>query len=160
MKKFTLLHSCQRGVAAVEFAFLLPLVLVPMILGTIELGHAIYTYNTLDKTVRDAARHLSQHGPGDAVIAAEAKCLAVTGTTDCSGSPVAPGLTTGMVLICDASSLDPTICPPHANQSTGLGAINLVTVSIQNYAFDSLVKFVIPKDFPFNNISVTLRAQL
>lgn len=159
MKKLTLLHSCQRGVAAVEFAFLLPLVLVPMILGTIELGHAIYTYNTLDKTVRDAARHLSQHGPGDAVIAAEAKCLAVTGTTDCTGSPVAPSLTTGMVSICDASSLNPP-CPPHANQSTGLGAINLVTVSIQGYAFNSLVKFVIPDDFHFNNISVTLRAQL
>ena len=156
MKKHTLLHSCQRGVAAVEFAFLLPLVLVPMILGTIELGHAIYTYNTLDKTVRDASRHLSQHGPGDATIAAEAKCLAVYGTTNCSGSPVAPGLTTGMVSICDAS-----LCPPtHANQLTGLGSINLVTVSIPSYAFDSLVKFVIPDDFHFNNISVTLRAQL
>ena len=156
MKKHTLLHSFQRGVAAVEFAFLLPLVLVPMILGTIELGHAIYTYNTLDKTVRDAGRHLSQHGPGEATIAAEAKCLAVHGTTDCSGSPIAPGLTTAMVTICDAS-----LCPDtHANQLTGLGSINLVTVSIQNYAFDSLVKFVIPDDFYFNNISVTLRAQL
>jgi Flp pilus assembly protein TadG len=156
MKKRHLLHSCQRGVAAVEFAILLPWVLVPMILGTVELGHAIYSFNTLDKTVRDAGRHLSQHGPGDATIAAEAKCLAVYGTTDCSGSPVAPGLTTGMVSICDAS-----LCPgTHANQLTGLGSINLVTVSIPNYAFDSLFKFVIPNDFSFNNISVTLRAQL
>ncbi|ABD68546.1 TadE-like [Rhodoferax ferrireducens T118] len=156
MKKRTLRHSFQRGVAAVEFAILLQLVLVPMILGTTELGHAIYSFNTLDKTVRDAGRHLSQHGPGDATIAAEAKCLAVYGTTDCSGSPVAPGLTTAMVSICDAS-----LCPgTHANQSTGLGSINLVTVSIPSYAFDSLFKFVIPNDFSFNNISVTLRAQL
>lgn len=154
MKKRTLLHSCQRGVAAVEFALLLtPLIL--MIFGTTELGRAIYSYNTLDKTVRDASRHLSQHGPGDAIIAAEAKCLAVHGTTDCSGSPVAPGLTTGMVTICDAS-----LCPTtHANQLTGLGSINLVTVGIQNYAFDSVVEFVIP-DMTFNNISSTLRAQL
>lgn len=154
MKTITLLHSCQRGVAAVEFALLLtPLVL--MIFGTTELGRAIYSYNTLDKTVRDAGRHLSQHGPGDATIAAEAKCLAVYGTTDCSGSSVAPGLTTGMVSICDAS-----LCPgTHANQLTGLGSINLVTVSIQNYAYDSMVEFVIP-DMTFNNISVTLRAQL
>ena len=64
----------QRGVAAVEFALLLtPLVL--MVFGTTELGRAIYTYNTLDKTVRDAARHLSQHGPGDPVIQTEARCL-------------------------------------------------------------------------------------
>jgi Flp pilus assembly protein TadG len=154
MKKRTLLHSCQRGVAAVEFALLLtPLIL--MIFGTTELGRAIYSYNTLDQTVRDASRHLSQHGPGDAIIAAEAKCLAVHGTTDCSGSPVAPGLTTGMVTICDAS-----LCPTtHSNQLTGLGSINLVTVGIQNYAFDSVVEFVIPA-MTFNNISSTLRAQL
>lgn len=146
--------SFQRGVAAVEFALLLtPLVL--MVFGTTELGRAIYSYNTLDKTVRDAARHLSQHGPGDTVIATEARCLAVYGSTDCTGSVVAPGLTTGMVSICDAS-----LCSgSHANISTGLGSINLVTVSIQNYPYNSLVEFVIP-DMTFNNISVTLRSQL
>ena len=154
MTVFTRLFSRQRGVAAVEFGLLLtPLVL--MIFGTTELGRAIYSYNTLDKTVRDAARHLSQHGPGDATIAAQAKCLAVYGTTDCSGSVVAPGLTVGMVSLCDAS-----LCPgTHANQTTGLGSINLVTVSIQSYAYTSVIHFVVP-DMTFNNISVTLRAQL
>ena len=154
MTVLTRLFSRQRGVAAVEFGLLLtPLVL--MIFGTTELGRAIYSYNTLDKTVRDAARHLSQHGPGDATIAAQAKCLAVYGTTDCSGSVVAPGLTVGMVSLCDAS-----LCPgTHANQTTGLGSINLVTVSIQSYAYTSVVNFVVP-DMTFNNISVTLRAQL
>lgn len=154
MTVLTRLFSRQRGVAAVEFGLLLtPLVL--MIFGTTELGRAIYSYNTLDKTVRDAARHLSQHGPGDATIAAQAKCLAVYGTTDCSGSVVAPGLTVGMVSLCDAS-----LCPgTHANQTTGLGSINLVTVSIQSYPYTSVVHFVVP-DMTFNNISVTLRAQL
>lgn len=154
MTVFTRLFSRQRGVAAVEFGLLLtPLVL--MIFGTTELGRAIYSYNTLDKTVRDAARHLSQHGPGDATIAAQAKCLAVYGTTDCSGSVVAPGLTVGMVSLCDAS-----LCPgTHANQTTGLGSINLVTVSIQSYAYTSVIHLVVP-DMTFNNISVTLRAQL
>lgn len=154
MTVLTRLFSRQRGVAAVEFGLLLtPLVL--MIFGTTELGRAIYSYNTLDKTVRDAARHLSQHGPGDATIAAQAKCLAVYGTTDCSGSVVAPGLTVGMVSLCDAS-----LCPgTHANQTTGLGSINLVTVSIQSYAYTSVIHLVVP-DMTFNNISVTLRAQL
>lgn len=154
MKSVLRFPSFQRGVAAVEFALLLtPLIL--MVFGTTELGRAIYSYNTLDKTVRDAARHLSQHGPGDTVIATEARCLAVYGSTDCTGSVVAPGLTTGMVSICDAS-----LCPgSHANISTGLGSINLVTVSIQNYPYNSLVEFVIP-DMTFNNISVTLRSQL
>ena len=147
-------RSRTRGVAAVELALLLsPLVL--MVFGTTELGRAIYSYNTLDKTVRDAARHLSQHGPGDATIADEARCLAVYGTTDCSGTPVAPGLTTAMVSICDA-----TLCPgTHANQLTGLGSVNLVTASIQNYPYTSVVTFVVPS-MSFNNIAVTLRAQL
>ncbi|HSI58043.1 MAG TPA: TadE/TadG family type IV pilus assembly protein [Ideonella sp.] len=154
MIPFTCPPSCQRGVAAVEFALLItPLVL--MIFGTTELGRAIYSYNTLDKAVRDAARHLSQHGPGDTTIAAEARCLAVYGNTACSGSPVAPGLTIGMVTLCDA-----VLCPDtNANQSTGLGSVNLVTVGIQSYAYDSVVELVIP-DMVFNNISVTLRAQL
>jgi len=69
-------RSRQRGVAAVELGLLLT-PLVVMIFGTTELGRAIYSYNTLDKTVRDAARHLSQHGPGDAAIATQARCLAV-----------------------------------------------------------------------------------
>jgi Flp pilus assembly protein TadG len=146
--------SSARGVAAVELALLLtPLVL--MVFGTTELGRAIYSYNTLDKTVRDAARHLSQHGPGDTTIAAEARCLVVTGTTDCSASPLAPGLTTAMVTICDA-----TLCPgTHANQLTGLGSVNLVTAGIQSYSYTSAVAFVIP-NMVFNNISATLRAQL
>jgi len=146
--------SRMRGVAAVELALLLmPLAL--MVFGTTELGRAIYSYNTLDKAVRDAARHLSQHGPGDATVAAEARCLAVTGTTDCSGATLAPGLTVTMVTICDAS-----LCPAtHANQLTGLGSVNLVTASVLNYPFHSIVAFVVPS-MNFNNISVTLRAQL
>ena len=83
----------QRGAAAVEFALLL-IPLVVMVFGTTELGRAIYTYNTLDKTVRDAARHLSQHGPGDVAVQAEARCLAVYGNEACSGPALAPGLTT------------------------------------------------------------------
>jgi len=152
----------QRGVAAVEFGLLLtPLVL--MLVGTTELGRAIYSYNTLDKTVRDAARHLSQHGPGNTTIADEARCLAVYGNTDvvagggaCTSTvPVAPGLTIGMVQLCDASVCAGT----HANVSTGLGSINLVTVSIQGYPYSSIVPALIPS-MNFNNIAVTMRAQL
>lgn len=154
MKRSATSKPRQRGVAAVELGLLLtPLIL--MVFGATELGRAIYSYNTLDKTVRDAVRHLSQHGPGDATIAAEARCLAVFGNTNCSGTAVAPGLTTGMVTICDA-----VLCAgTHANQATGLGSVNLVTAGIQGYAYNSLVEFVIP-DMTFNAISVTMRAQL
>ena len=143
-----------RGVAAVELALLLTPLLV-MLFGVTELGRAIYSYNTLAKTVRDATRHLSQHGPGDAVIAAEARCLAVYGTTDCTGTVLTIGLSTDQVVLCDA-----VLCPAtHAGQSTGLGAVNLVSVGIAGYAWSSVVQWVVP-DMRFNTISVTMRAQL
>jgi Flp pilus assembly protein TadG len=144
----------SRGVAAVEFALLLTPMIV-MMFGATEFGRAIYTYNTLDKTVRDAVRHLSQHGPGDATIQAEARCLAVFGNTTCAGNAIAPGLPIGSVTLCDSLS-----CPgTHAAQATGSGVVNLVTVSIVDYAYSSLVQFVMPS-LNFNNISATMRAQL
>lgn len=49
----------QRGVAAVEFGILLiPLVLLAF--GITEYGRAMYQYNALGKSVRSAARYLSQ----------------------------------------------------------------------------------------------------
>jgi hypothetical protein len=144
----------MRGGPLIEFALLLP-ILLALAFGATERGRAIYTYNALDKTVRDAARHLSQHGPGDAQIQSEATCLAVYGNTDCSGDAVAPGLSTSMVVLCDAIS-----CPTtHLSQATGAGVINLVSASIQGYEFFSAVTYVIP-DLDFSNITVMMRAQL
>ena len=142
------------GVAAVELGLLItPMVL--MLFGATEFGRAIYTYNTLDKTVRDAVRHLSQHGPGDATIQTQARCLAVYGNAGCTGNAIAPGLTTGQVTLCDAVSC----AGSHASQPTGNGVVNLVSATVVGYAYTSLVPFVMPS-LNFNNISVTMRAQL
>ena len=147
-------RHAQRGVAAVELAFLMvPLLL--MLLGTVELGRAMYTYDALDKSVRDAARHLSRNTPGDPVARAEAACLAVFGNTGCSGSPITPALGTQNVVICDALS-----CPStHRAQSTGEGAVNLVTVTIHAYEHDVAVRYAV-QDLVFDDISVTMRGPL
>jgi len=145
--------SFQHGVAAIEFALLLPLLLV-LTFGATEFGRAIYTYNTLDKTVRDAVRHLSQHGPGEVVVQDEARCLAVFGNADCSGAPVAPGLTVANVQLCDSLS-----CADHLSVATGAGVMNMVTVRIVNYAYTSAVTWVMPS-LTFGNISASMRAQL
>lgn len=146
----------QRGVASVELGILLiPLVLLAF--GTSEYGRAIYQYNTLVKSSRDATRFLSGQGPGDPADLANAKCLAVYGTI-CTGTlpaPLLPGLTTDMVTVCDSS-----YCPStHLNQPTGSGVINLVTVTISGYPFTSMVPFIAPS-VNFNNISTTMRAIL
>lgn len=150
----TLSWRRRRGVAAVELALLLvPLVLLA--LGGAEIGRALHTFNTLDKAVRDAARHLSQHGPGDADIAQEARCLAAHGNTTCSGPPLAPGLEVSAVVVCDA-----VLCPQtHLAQPTGQGAVNLVTATIRGYGWRSAVALVMP-DLAFRDIQVTMRAQL
>lgn len=144
----------HRGVAAVELALLL-LPLVLLALGGAELGRAIHTFNTLDKAVRDAARHLSQHGPGDAVIAQQARCLAAHGSLDCSGAALAPGLQASAVVICDA-----VVCADtHAAQATGQGAVNLVSATLRGYSWTSAVSLVLP-ELTFRDIGVTMRAQL
>jgi Flp pilus assembly protein TadG len=141
----------QRGVAAVEFGILLiPLVLLAF--GITEYGRAMYQYNALGKSVRSAARYLSQESAGDATQIGIAQCLAVYGNTTCNGSPLVPGLTTGMVSVCDTASCAGT----HQNQPTGSGVVNLVTVTISGYAFTSLVPTLLP-GFTFDGISATMR---
>lgn len=126
--------ALQRGTAAVELAILL-VVMVPLAMGVADLGRAIYQYNTMVKASRDAARYLSSQGPGDASDLAKAKCLAVYGNQDCSGTVLVPDLTTAMVTVCDSIS-----CPgTHLNQATGSGVINLVTVTISGYTFNTVI---------------------
>lgn len=48
----------QRGVAAVEFTIMLPMLLL-MVLVTAELGRALYQYSELTRLVRGASRYLS-----------------------------------------------------------------------------------------------------
>jgi len=144
-----------RGVAAVEFALTLAPLLV-LTFGVTEYGRAIYTYNALDKATRDAARHMTAVVATNPVRKAEARNLAVYGDIAGTGTPLAPGLTTGMVDICDAID-----CPAtHAGVATGSGVVNLVTVSIAGYTYTSIVTYVAPATINFNAIATTMRSQL
>lgn len=144
----------QRGVAAVELA-LLAVPLLALALGGAEFGRALQTFNTLDKSVRDAARHLSQHGPGDPSVAQEARCLAAHGNPSCTGDPVVPGLTASAVRVCDAN-----LCPDtHAAQPTGQGALNLVSATVHAHTWRSAVPAWIP-DIVLRDVQLTMRAPL
>lgn len=163
----------QRGVAAVEFGILIiPLTL--MLFGLTEYGRAVYQYNTLVKTTRDATRYLSTLAPGSGLV--EAECLALYGkqTASCPDYdpnnpdpnfvPLVPGLTKGMVSICDAST--PACVSTHALVSTGNGAVNLVTVTISDFEFKSLINFPVgglsvgAPNITFGDISNTMRQAL
>lgn len=149
----------QRGVAAVEFGILIiPLTL--MLFGLTEYGRAIYQYNTLVKATRDATRYLTTVAPGNGWV--QARCLARHGNTTCTGPLLAPDLTDDKVVICDATNCTAT----HSLVPTGSGAVNLVTITITNYEFQSLINFPIgglsvgAPDITFGDISNTMRQAL
>lgn len=101
----------QRGVAMVEFAITLPLLLLLM-LGTAELGRLISQYDTLTKAVRDGARYAastSALGSTGLVyvtpqIQAAVANLVATGSVNGSGSALLPGLAPADITVSDAGN--------------------------------------------------------
>jgi Flp pilus assembly protein TadG len=139
----------QRGVALVELALVLPVLLVMSFIVT-EFGRAIYQYNTITKSVRDAARYLTTQTPGSSAAVTAAQNLVVYGTTTAGSTPLALGLTTAMV---SASWPAPTGTNPP---------ISTVTVTVSGYTFRSLMlsAFGLPfGNVPYSNITATMRSQ-
>lgn len=138
----------QNGTALVEFALILPLILVLTFITT-EFGRAMYQYNTLTKSVRDAVRYASVRMPNSQVT--EVRNLVVYGNPGGAGSPLALGLTLANV-------------PSPIWQTTGSNpVIGTVTVRITGYTFKSLFPsaFGIPfGNIPFATISATMRSPL
>jgi Flp pilus assembly protein TadG len=139
----------QRGVALVELALVLPILLVMTFIVT-EFGRAIYQYNTITKSVRDAARYLTTQTPNSSAAITAAQNLVVYGTTAAGTTPLALGLTTSMV---SASWPAATGTNP---------AISTVTVTVSGYSFQSLMlsAFGLPfGNVPYSNIAATMRTQ-
>lgn len=138
----------HKGTALVEFALVLPLLLI-LTLITTEFGRAMYQYNTLTKSVGDAVRYLSTQTPGSHT--AEARNLIVYGNVAGTGRPKAPGLSLGNV-------------PVPTWQTTGTNpVINTVTVQVTGYTFRPLIPSVFSISLgtiAFTPISATMRSPL
>ncbi|ACB68435.1 MULTISPECIES: TadE/TadG family type IV pilus assembly protein [Burkholderia] len=174
MKRLPIRRSRMRGVAAVEFA----LVLMPMIVlatGVAEFGRAIYQYETLTKATRNAARYLSVFLPNDSAYPlAAAQCLVVYGSTTCgsAGTELVPGLTTSMVIVCDAThssdcadASDPSQfanlptydSTNNAPSGTATGSINLVEVKVKGYHYQPIPAYPGLSSITFGNIVTVMR---
>ena len=140
----------QTGVALVEFALILPWLLILTFITT-EFSRALFQYNILTKSVRDAARYLSVYNPSDAAKILIAKNLVVYGNPAGSGSPLVIGLTTSLV-------------PDPVWQTAGTApVINTVTIKVTGYTFTPVVASVFGLDFAgvtYSDISATMRAPL
>ncbi|MBT8138052.1 MAG: pilus assembly protein [Gammaproteobacteria bacterium] len=104
--------SGQRGIAAVELAIVLPVLLL-MMLAIAELGRAIVQYNELTKASRDAARYLASYaiaGTTDVIqlneeLVTKTQQLLVYGRPGASSTAILPGLVTDDV---DVEAIDST----------------------------------------------------
>jgi Flp pilus assembly protein TadG len=138
----------QHGVALVEFAFVLPLLLV-LSLTSAELGRAVYRYNTTAKTVRDAARYLSVQTPGTHI--ADARNLILYGNEAGTGPLLDSALTAANV-------------PAPTWQTAGSAPlINTVTIRVSGYQFRPMIANMFGArfaTFTFNDISATMRGPL
>ena len=137
----------QRGVAIIEFALVLPLLLILTFITT-EFGRAMYQYNALTKSVRDATRYLSAQFQAESHVD-EARNLAVYGMISGGTQPLVAGLTMDRV-----------------SAEWGIAGtapvINTVTVSITGYQFQSLVTTMFDLNMPaitFPPITATMRRQ-
>ncbi len=140
----------QCGVASVEFALILPWLLILTFITT-EFSRALFQYNILTKSVRDAARYLSVYNPGDTTKIPIAKNLVVYGNPAGTGSPLVLGLTTSLV-------------PNPVWQTAGTApVINTVTIRVTGYTFTPVVASVFGLNFvgvTYSDVSATMRAPL
>ena len=125
----------SRGQSMIEFAFIL-MVLVFLIFGISEFARALYTYNTVIQTTREAARWavVNVADNGDTVDIARAKNVVVYGNPDvATGYPRLPGLTTAIVDVhVEDMELD----------VNGVAINQKVSVSVSGYQFQSMVGFL------------------
>jgi Flp pilus assembly protein TadG len=96
----------QRGIAMVEFAIAVPVLLLLM-LASAEAGKWLYEYNTLHKAVRDGVRYLAQaaiEGTTGVIDITPAKRdatrnVVIYGNPGGTGHPVLHGLSTGQITV-------------------------------------------------------------
>lgn len=118
----------QRGVAAVEFAFILPIMLL-IFAGIAEFGRTFWYYDALAKATRDGARIMSMHPQStiQSIGIGAAKSIVVN-TANSAG--ISPNLTAADVSItCLNASFSPVACQDKV-------APENIEVTISGYAIN------------------------
>lgn len=142
----------SRGVLAAELALVIP-VLLALLLGAVELGHMVHVHNTLLKSLRVAARHVSMVSQANAAAwntaVAEAKNLAVCGqSSSCTGeASVVPNLSTDLIAI-NKAPFRPT---GFVTDVPG------VSVSIANYTYMCAFGYFSWGALKFKEVRLTMR---
>ncbi|WP_324731041.1 TadE/TadG family type IV pilus assembly protein [Pseudomonas paeninsulae] len=136
--------QAQQGVAMVEFAIALPLLLL-LLLGVAEFGRMLHQYNSLLQANRDAVRYLAGQAWNanlgkveiNSVLLARTRNIAVYGVpAPQPGKEVVPGLTTANVTV-------GTVGAEHVQVS-----ISYVFRPVIGSGLPALIGNAIPLNFP------------
>ena len=126
----------QQGIAVIEFALILPILMV-LLLATAEIGRAFYQYNTLTKSIRDGARHLSDNSLNGAGViefggttSTAVKNLIVFGNSAGSGDALLEGFSTSDIMIT-------TIDSKHLKVSASFSYTPIIAAGIPSFGTDS-----------------------
>lgn len=148
-KKFPALGRCNSGVAAVEMALSLP-ILITLMFGAFEMGYYFYNEHILVKSVRDAARF----GGRQIALFSPATCTA--GTVTAAPAPAIDNVARygkAVVTVSDKTKIlgwDTAVtvtlsCPAigsYAGIYQGKSNVPIVTVTATDVPYPSLFKTV------------------
>lgn len=106
--------SCSgrcRGIASIELAIVLPVLLLLM-MATVEVGRLLSQYDTLTKSVRNAARYLASNAALGTtgvvsitgVVQGATANLVVSGNVNGTGGALLPGLAAGNVTVANVGA--------------------------------------------------------
>ena len=124
-------HFHQRGLAMVETAITLPLLLFVMLAAT-EITNAFVTHTTLTKAVRDGARWAAEEAIDTTgfnltpALKVEVQNLVVYGNRKGTGTPIVDGLAPEYVTV------------------TRIGTSDNIEVRVRNYPYTGILGTVLP----------------
>lgn len=135
---------CQRGSQLVEFAIVVPVLLL-LLAGTTEFARFFYYYSTLDNAVRAGARHACKWERNASWTFPETSNMVVYGDySDTSKGPILPGLTTNNVVV-------------QAN-GPSVNNIDSVTVKIVNYQYQPMFNLGQLTGIPSLSMNINMNA--
>lgn len=150
----------RRGDTIIETAIFLPMLFV-LLMGMEQIAKVTYVYYTLKKAEYTIARYVGTQqgvnfcaGGSDPTIAAAIN-LAITGTTDGTGTPFIPNLTADMIVV-QPERIDSTgamtICTcdiTGCDESAGGGSPDYISVSIPSgYPVAPIIPFTTLQSIP------------
>ena len=123
----------EKGQSLVEMA-LVCLIFFFLLFGILEFGRALWTYNTIVQSTREAARWavVNVANAADSTDINRARNIVIYGYPDVSsGAPLVPGLDSATVTV---------VIQPLQTDASGTAINEKISVSVSNYQF----RFIVP----------------